>query len=69
MWLGWLVVCAALGARRQRRRRERVGRAVVAAATPVMLVVYLVPRSFRGSELDYDQLDKGADPAEAIQTG
>lgn len=69
MWLVWVVACAVLGIARQMRGRERAGRAAVVAATLVMLAVYLVPHSFRGSQLDYGQIDQGVDPDEAIETG
>ena len=38
-------------------------------AALVMIGVYLVPHSLGGSELDYEALDQGADPREAIDTG
>ncbi|MFP4624219.1 MAG: hypothetical protein ACLFRX_08600 [Gemmatimonadota bacterium] len=73
MWLVWLAACAVLGLSRrgagERRGRERAGRVAVVLATAVMLVVYLVPHSLRGSELDYDRVDEGAHPAEAVRTG
>jgi hypothetical protein len=69
MWLVWVVACAVLGLARQTEVRERIGRGVVVVATLVMLAVYLVPHSMRGSELDYSQLEEGVDPAEAIETG
>ncbi len=69
MWLVWVVACAVLGLARKTRARERAGRGVVAIATLVMLAVYLVPHSLRGSELDYSRLDQGTEPAEAIETG
>lgn len=69
MWLVWVVATAVLGTARQVRNRERAGRAAVVAATLVMLAVYLVPHSFRGSQLDYSQIDQGVDPDEAIETG
>ncbi|MDP7110965.1 MAG: hypothetical protein QGH45_03325 [Myxococcota bacterium] len=34
-----------------------------------MVVVYLIPHSMYGSQLDYDKLDSGVDPAEAIGHG
>lgn len=67
MWLGWVVACAVLG--RANGVRERVGRWLVLGATVVMLVVYLIPHSLRGSELDYDQLEKGVTPEEAVRVG
>ena len=38
-------------------------------ATIVMLVVYLIPHSLRGSELDYERLEEGVPAKEAIKTG
>jgi hypothetical protein len=67
MWLVWLVACGAVGLRP--RKRAGPGRVAVVAATLVMMVVYLIPHSMRGSELDYNQLDKGVDPTKAIRTG
>ncbi len=83
MWLVWVLACGVLVWERARRDPERgesddrewsrrpgpAGRGAVLAATAVMLVVYLVPHSLRGSELDYEELDRGTDPAEAIRTG
>ena len=34
-----------------------------------MTMVYLIPHSMGGSTLDYDAVDKGIDPKEAIKTG
>jgi hypothetical protein len=69
MWLVWVGACGALGLRWAGARRERVGRAAVVVATVLMLAVYLVPHSMRGSQLDYERLEQGVDPAEAIRTG
>lgn len=69
MWLVWVLACGVLGVRRTGGRRERAGRIAVVLATAVMLTVYLVPHSLRGSELDYEQLEQGTDPEEAIRTG
>jgi hypothetical protein len=41
----------------------------VAAAALVMLLVYAVPHSARGSQLDWEQVREGVAPAEAISTG
>ena len=38
-------------------------------AAVVTIVAYLIPHSTRGSELDYSQIDRGVNPAEAIETG
>jgi len=67
MWLGWLLACSTLGLKP--KKNETPARLVVVAATIVMMVVYLIPHSMQGSELDYDKLDKGMDPKQAIGTG
>lgn len=67
MWLVWILACGALGVRA--RPREGLGRAMVLFATVIMVAVYLIPHSMRGSELDYKKVDQGMDPAEAIRTG
>ena len=46
-----------------------MGRVVVLVATVVMMVVYLIPHSMRGSELDYGKLEQGVHPKDAIGTG
>lgn len=67
MWVAWLLACSTIGLRP--KRKEGVGRAVVLVATVVMMVVYLIPHSMRGSELDYGKLEQGVDPKDAIGTG
>jgi hypothetical protein len=67
MWLVWVLACVVLAL--TRRQRQRAGRIAVAAATVVMLVVFLIPHSLRGSQLDYEKLEDGASPTEAIETG
>ena len=42
---------------------------MVLAAGLVMTVVYLIPHSLRGSELDHEKLDQGVPASEAIGTG
>jgi hypothetical protein len=67
MWLAWAGACLAL-----RRREAPVSwprRGAVLGAAAVMLAVYLIPHSLRGSELDYEQLDRGVPAHEAIKTG
>ena len=67
MWLGWIIACVVIGVRP--RKKELVGRLTVLAAATLMTVVYLIPHSMQGSELDYSKVDQGIDPAEAIGTG
>jgi hypothetical protein len=69
MWLAWIAAVAVLGPRSATRRRARLGRGAVVLATVVMLAVYLVPHSLRGSELDYERVEAVDDPADAIRTG
>ncbi|MDA8018491.1 MAG: hypothetical protein MPN21_13700 [Thermoanaerobaculia bacterium] len=67
MWIAWVLACSTIGLKAS--GKETVGRAVVIAATLVMMVVYLIPHSMRGSELDYAKLDSGVAPSEAVGTG
>lgn len=69
MWLAWIVACAALGLPGRKETPGWGRRLTVFAAAVVMTVVYLIPHSLRGSELDYDQVEAGAPAAEAVQTG
>ena len=66
MWLAWIIAAATIGFRP--RPRDRVGRVVVILATALMMVVYLIPHSMRGSELDYTKLEAGVPAREAIGT-
>ena len=67
LWLCWVFACGwqLVPAARQ----GWTPRAAVGLATLVMLVVYLIPHSLRGSELDYARLEQGVPPHEAIRTG
>jgi hypothetical protein len=67
MWGVWLVVCLAGAGLRWGQRGA--GRLAVLLASLVMAGVYLVPHSMRGSELDYDRLEKVEHPTDAIRTG
>ncbi len=67
MWLVWVGACGAL--EWKATRSQPIGRVAVLLATVVTLVVYLIPHSLRGSELDYSQVDQGVDPSEAVETG
>lgn len=69
MWLAWIVACAVLGSPGRKDTPAWGRRLTVVAAAVVMTVVYLIPHSLRGSELDYDQVESGTPAAEAVQTG
>ena len=66
MWAGWAI--AAFAVERYTAIRPRA-RAAMLIATVLMLAVYLVPHSVRGSALDYDALDEGISAEDAIRTG
>ncbi|MGA7306529.1 MAG: hypothetical protein WBW88_16750, partial [Rhodothermales bacterium] len=51
MWLCWVVAAGVL--RFGRIKREVIQRGLVLAAAVVMVAVYLIPHSLRGSEYDY----------------
>lgn len=67
MWLVWALALAIIGFKP--KKKENVSRTVVLIAAVVMIAVYLIPHSMGGSTLDYEQVDKGIDPKEAIRTG
>jgi hypothetical protein len=55
MWLAW--VAAVVVFWRRKDPLDRVARWVTVAAAVVMIAVYVVPHSLRGSEVDYSRLD------------
>jgi hypothetical protein len=57
MWLGWAAAAIAAA------RRHRATRGAVIGAALLMLAVYLVPHSLRGSQLDYTRVPDAAAPA------
>lgn len=67
MWLSWLFAAAVIGFKA--KPKEGISRGIVLVASIVMTGVYLVPHSMGGSELNYDAVDKGMDPKDAIKTG
>ena len=67
MWIVWLAVCVLFVLKRP--MSGKVVRSAVLVAATVMVVVYLIPHSVRGSQLDYDAIDAGASPEEAVRTG
>ena len=58
MWIVW--VFAALVLWKRRTPRDWAARGAVLVAAVVMMVVYLIPHSLRGSELDYSQLEESS---------
>lgn len=74
MWLVWLVACILLGPPRRAgvtgvTRLSPASRSAVLLASLSMMVVYLIPHSMRGSELDYAAVDAGTPSSEAVGTG
>jgi hypothetical protein len=67
MWIVWALALAIIGFKP--KKKENISRVVVFMAALVMSVVYLIPHSMGGSTLDYEQVDSGIDPKEAIKTG
>lgn len=67
MWVAWALALAIIGFKP--KKKEIISRATVLIAAVVMMVVYLIPHSMGGSTLDYDKVDQGIDPKEAIKTG
>ncbi len=67
MWLAWIIACSTIGLKA--KPKEGVGRFVVLLAAIIMTVVYSIPHSMKGSELDYSKLDEGVSAEDAIGTG
>ncbi len=67
MWLAW--VAAVVVFWRRRDPLDRVARWTTIAAALVMIAVYLVPHSLRGSQLDYGKVQSGGAAEDAITTG
>jgi len=67
MWLAWVIAMAFIGLKP--KKNEKTNRLVVLLAAVVMTAVYLIPHSMGGSTLDYDKVDQGINPSEAIKTG
>jgi len=67
MWLSWAIALAVIGLKP--KKKEKTSRIIVLFATFVMTISYLIPHSMGGSTLDYDKVDQGMDPKEAIKTG
>jgi hypothetical protein len=67
MWLAWLAAVVVF--RLRKTPFDGIARATTVAAALVMITVYLVPHSLRGSQLDYARLEKGGAAEDAITTG
>ena len=67
MWLAWAIAMAVIGLKP--KKNERISRITVLFAAVVMTAVYLIPHSMGGSTLDYEKVDQGMNPIEAIKTG
>lgn len=67
MWVAWALALAIIGFKP--KKKEGVSRVAVLGAALVMTIVYLIPHSMGGSTLNYDAVDQGIDPKEAITTG
>ncbi|NRA50355.1 MAG: hypothetical protein HRU12_14585 [Phaeodactylibacter sp.] len=67
MWVAWALALAIIGFKP--KKKEKVSRTTVMMAALVMTAVYLIPHSMGGSTLDYEKVDQGIDPKEAIKTG
>lgn len=67
MWLVWALALAVIGFKP--KKKEGISRVTVLVAALAMTIVYLIPHSMGGSSLDYEKVDQGIDPKEAIGTG
>ncbi|MFH1463851.1 MAG: hypothetical protein ABIO70_05665 [Pseudomonadota bacterium] len=66
MVVAWGIGCGFVGLKGEVTRRGRIAMMV---AGLVMLAVYLIPHSLFGSTLNYEAVDQGADPAQAVEQG
>ncbi len=57
MWIVWVGVAAVMAKRKS--SKDWMARGAVLLAAVVMMTVYLIPHSLRGSELDYSQVEVG----------
>ena len=58
MWVVWMGVAVVLAKRPS--PRDWIPRVAILLAAVVMMTVYLIPHSLRGSELDYSELEETA---------
>ena len=69
MWVVWIGACAVLGWKPRTEAPSWRARLAVLAAAVVMTVVYLIPHSLRGSQLDYSAVESGTPTADSVGTG
>ena len=67
MWLAWVAAIAVWRLRKD--PSDLIARWTTVAAAIVMIAVYLVPHSLRGSQLDYGKVEEGGAAKGAITTG
>lgn len=65
MWIVWVGVAVVLAKRPS--SRDGLARGSILLAAVVMMTVYLIPHSLRGSELDYSELEEPAAAMEGEQ--
>jgi len=64
MWLVWIMAIAVM-----RKGHEYMNRGAALLAALAMAVVYVIPHSARGSQLDYSKVQQGVDAKHAVTTG
>jgi hypothetical protein len=67
MWIAWIVAVAVL--HRRRDPADRLARACVVLAALVMMAVYVIPHSLRGSQLDYSRHEAAGAPQQPPGAG
>jgi hypothetical protein len=63
MWIAWLAAVALL---ERRSVADRLARAGIVLAALVMIAVYVIPHSMRGSQLDYGTAEQGGPTGELV---
>jgi hypothetical protein len=75
MWFAWFFALLAIGRGSKRDATdggstgEKKARLAVVLAAIVTVAVYLIPHSMAGSQLDYEAVDRGVAPEDAIGIG
>ena len=75
MWFAWFFALLAIGRGAKRDATdggstgEKKARLAVVLAAIVTVAVYLIPHSMAGSQLDYEAVDRGVAPEDAIGIG